>query len=150
MHFLSSIEYCKEKVDELKNIPCVWKQKILVVDDDKAISSLLSAILKKEWEVDLAFNGKEALSKLRNSFYDLIISDIDMPVMDGFELYSQASSLIKEINSIFIFHTGELTHERKEYFEGKKISYMQKPSSIETIKDLVRQKLQKYALEEKL
>ncbi len=146
VHYLGSIEYCKEKIEELKKVPSVWKQKILIVDDDEAISSLLSAILHDEWEVDLANNGREALAKLNRSHYDLIISDIDMPVMDGIEFYDQASSFIEKLHTFFIFHSGQLTYDRKEQFEKNGITYLQKPSSIETIRNVVREKLQSYTI----
>lgn len=59
-------------------------KKILVVDDDLYIRELYVEILKDEqYDVDSAVNGEDAISKLSNGGYDLILLDIMMPKMDG-------------------------------------------------------------------
>jgi putative two-component system response regulator len=61
--------------------------KILIVDDDDRNLKLLEALLRShEYEVIKASNGEEALSVLRQADFDLILSDVMMPCMDGFEL----------------------------------------------------------------
>ena len=63
-------------------------KRILVVDDDKALVLWLSGILmKRGYAVDVAENGEKAMTKVRSSKPDLIIADIVMPEMDGFELF---------------------------------------------------------------
>ena len=60
---------------------------ILVVDDDKNTRKLIEAVLEKEhYTVSTAENGKDALSKLDGEHIDLIILDVMMPEMDGYEL----------------------------------------------------------------
>jgi len=59
---------------------------ILVVDDQAFIRHILGADLKKEgFEVDFAENGQQALGKLKSIKPDLILMDVMMPVMDGYE-----------------------------------------------------------------
>jgi len=61
--------------------------KILVVDDERPIAEILKFNLDKEgYDVSLAFDGKEALDKALNESPDLIILDIMLPVMDGFDV----------------------------------------------------------------
>ena len=61
--------------------------KILIAEDDKELRHLFSHVLiKNGYTVKGVSNGKEALSSLENDYYDLVISDIMMPVMDGYEL----------------------------------------------------------------
>ena len=63
-------------------------KKILIVDDEHDVSKLLETRLKaKGYDVDLAINGKEGLDKVKTFNPDLIILDILMPVMDGFEFF---------------------------------------------------------------
>lgn len=62
----------------------IW---VLVVDDESILRSLLEKILKKEgYNVLLAGSGEEALSILADQHVDVLISDINMPEMDGFAL----------------------------------------------------------------
>lgn len=60
--------------------------KILIVDDDKTIVEFLQIFLIKEgYEVKFSYNGEEALNKIENEKFDLILMDIMMPKIDGFE-----------------------------------------------------------------
>ncbi len=70
--------------------------KILVIDDQRSIRTTLKDILELEgYEVDLAENGKEGVEKYAETKYDLVLTDIKMPEMDGLEVLS----LIMEKNS---------------------------------------------------
>ena len=61
--------------------------KILIVEDDRELRQLFQhVLLKNGYTVKSVSNGKEALDSLHDDYYDLIISDIMMPVMDGYEL----------------------------------------------------------------
>jgi CheY-like chemotaxis protein len=61
-------------------------QRILVIDDDVAIRVLLQAVLKRiNFEVDLAEDGEVALQKLNGQPYDLILLDLMMPRVNGYE-----------------------------------------------------------------
>jgi len=70
--------------------------KILVVDDDAAICSLAGAcirhVLGESYRVSYARNGKKALEAVRREQPDLVLLDILMPVMDGFEVCRQLKS----------------------------------------------------------
>ena len=66
------------------------KKKILIVDDEPTVQHLLKNLLEKEgFELSVAANGREGLAVLREQHFDLIILDILMPVMDGFEFYKE-------------------------------------------------------------
>ncbi len=61
--------------------------KILIAEDDRELCQLFShVLLKNGYTVKGVSNGQEALDAVQNDYYDLIISDIMMPVMDGYEL----------------------------------------------------------------
>lgn len=62
-------------------------EKILIVDDSKEIRNILSTFLKEEgFKVYTAENGKKALDLIKEKIIDLIITDIRMPEMDGYQL----------------------------------------------------------------
>jgi len=64
--------------------------RILIAEDDRELRRLFAHVLiKNGYEVKEVGNGKEALDAMDNNFYDLILSDIMMPVMDGYELVRQ-------------------------------------------------------------
>ena len=61
--------------------------KILIVDDEKQLVSALTVILKQNnYSVDFSYNGEEGLDLARTGIYDLIILDVMMPKLDGFEV----------------------------------------------------------------
>jgi len=62
------------------------KKKILVVDDEKYITDLLNELLSVEYTVECANDGVAAFNKINNGTYDLVLSDISMPNLDGIEL----------------------------------------------------------------
>ncbi len=64
------------------------KLRILVVDDEPDIADLLEDILCADYDVVVCYDGKEAVRKVDESDYDLIISDFYMPEMDGAALHS--------------------------------------------------------------
>ena len=64
--------------------------KILIAEDDQELRQLFAHVLMKNgYTVKGVFNGKEALDAIHNDYYDLIISDIMMPVIDGYEFVRQ-------------------------------------------------------------
>lgn len=68
-------------------------KKILIAEDEKALAKALQLKLDKEkYEVTIVDNGQEALAVLSKSSFDLIITDLVMPVMDGFALLTQLKS----------------------------------------------------------
>src|SRR5436853_6650162 len=83
---------------------------ILVVDDDKQLASALQWILADQnFLVDIAFDGKEALLKLKVNQYDLVICDLIMPAVRGDEFYLKAREMRPDLADRFIFITGYST-----------------------------------------
>ena len=77
------------------------KHRILVVDDDESVRGVFSLILQKEgYEVTAASNGFDALLKLKEVVPDVIISDLNMPEMSGFEFLSVVRRRFPKISVI--------------------------------------------------
>ncbi|MBI3583933.1 MAG: response regulator [Nitrospinae bacterium] len=135
--FLESQTGFSEKLQEMKKIPKIWEEMLLVVDDEPVIVDMLVAILEDEDVVDGASNGKDALKKLNDKYYLAIISDVDMPVMNGIEFFKKAVERYPDINKRFLFFTGSFDSEVLNFFKQNKIKYLPKPSSIADIKKAV-------------
>ena len=81
---------------------------ILIVDDEPEVALLLAEILEEDdHRVDTADNGAAALDKLRDGHYDLIISDLKMPQLDGPGLYREISRRHPEMIRRMVFVTGD-------------------------------------------
>lgn len=81
---------------------------ILAVDDDKTLRDLLEKILTRiGYEVDTAVDGEEAVDKLRQKQYHLVISDIKMPRLNGFELLKVVREKYPEIGMIMMTAFGD-------------------------------------------
>ena len=67
-------------------LPLLLDRRILVADDNPDMRSYVARILRTHWRVDTVENGEAALEKLREGPYDLVLSDVMMPGIDGFAL----------------------------------------------------------------
>jgi two-component system response regulator PilR (NtrC family) len=84
-------------------------ERILVVDDEDIIRESLSFILRKEkYEVEEAANGKIAFELLKESSFDLVITDLEMPVMKGIELLDEIRKINLQTNTIVITAYGSM------------------------------------------
>jgi CheY-like chemotaxis protein len=116
---------------------------ILVVDDDQQLASALQWILADEnFLVDVAFDGRAALLKVKAHEYDAVICDLKMPRLRGDEFYLQAKELRPSLADRFIFITGFATDARIALFLTKHdVKYLVKPFAIQGLITCVRQLL---------
>ena len=102
--------------------------KILIVDDEEGIRSIIKEYCQTmQYETDEATNGKEALEKLRNNSYDLLVLDIMMPVMDGFSMLKELEEA-KRIPTIVLSARGE-EYDKLSGFDLGIDDYLTKPFS---------------------
>ncbi|MCD4708903.1 MAG: Flp pilus assembly complex ATPase component TadA [Candidatus Sabulitectum sp.] len=103
------------------------KKKILLVDDDEDFRNLASILLETAgYDVDQATDGVEAIVTLRTSNYDLILSDIDMPGLDGFTMLQALKSKNMDTPLIFLTANDSMDKEEKGYELGA-LDYIRKP-----------------------
>lgn len=109
--------------DDYENMPL-----LLVVEDDADVSKFIKSCLSERYRIMTATNGVEAFEKIYLEQPDLIISDVMMPVMDGFEFAKKLKSDIRTCHIPLILLTALSSHEHK--IEGLEIgadSYIAKP-----------------------
>lgn len=105
---------------------------ILVVDDDDAIRQMVGAVLTEEgYNVEMASNGEEALRVVRQKPIDLVVLDILMPVMDGWEVASRmlCEDNTKSIPIVFLTALSSYTDQLKGWRMGC-FDYITKPFDI--------------------
>jgi two-component system cell cycle sensor histidine kinase/response regulator CckA len=78
------------------------RRRLLLVDDDEGTRILLSKMLERHYDVETAVDGNSALEALRRSTYDLLISDLNMPGMDGIALIREVKAIRTELPIIII------------------------------------------------
>jgi DNA-binding response OmpR family regulator len=104
--------------------------RILAVDDEPDLTMLCRMSLEHYgFEVDTFNDPQEALSKFKPGLYDLVILDIKMPKMDGFELYHKIKKKDNNANICFLT-ASELYYEefrKKEYYGLDKSMFIRKP-----------------------
>lgn len=101
--------------------------KILVVDDDKNTRLLFSSVLKDaHYEVITAVNGKEALSIMDNEHIDLVVLDIMMPQMDGYEFTKELRAADNNL-PILMVSAKQLPADKHKGFLVGTDDYMTKP-----------------------
>jgi CheY-like chemotaxis protein len=127
----------RERLEPYKRMPHVWKERILIVDDAPAMTNLLTAVCRDLGSITVATNGEEALRRVKDLYYDVIISDIDMPVMDGIQFFKEAVADDPFIRDRLVFFAGALTEETIRFFEQQEVRYLEKPVGISRIKNLV-------------
>jgi DNA-binding NtrC family response regulator/nitrogen-specific signal transduction histidine kinase len=83
-------------------------KRILVVDDEQGVASTLADMLTSDGhQVDVAQNGRTALDRIRASAYDLVVSDLRMPELDGPGLYRELERLRPDLLRRILFLTGD-------------------------------------------
>lgn len=106
------------------------KSKILVVDDEDALRTVLSAELVNEgYSVGTAGDGQEALNELQKGPYDLVLLDIRMPKMDGFEVLKVIKEKYGQTKVIMLTGFADL----KNAIESKKLGaedFVSKPYDL--------------------
>lgn len=125
------------------------KPKILVVDDEKPNCDLYYEILTGEelYSVDLAYNGIEALRKVADNPYDVIISDITMPELDGISFLKKVKEKNSDVEVIMISGLGTLD-TAVESFRSQAFDFLTKPVEIDKLLSTVKSALSKKELQE--
>lgn len=131
---------------------------LLLVDDEKTNLKVLAELLRSEYRIRLAQNGQQALEKCRQQLPDLILMDVLMPGMDGFETLKalRADAFTAQIPVIFITGLQSADHEQQGLQLGAQ-DYIHKPFHAEVVKarvatqlKLIRQRQELQLLSEQL
>lgn len=138
----STITLSAENVSQVEENSCGWEQEetdtkekkpmILVVEDNPDMLAFIRKQLTTEYSVLTAMNGIEALAVLDNHYVNLVVSDVMMPQMDGFELCKTIKSDLSYSHIPVVLLTAKTNIQSK--IEGLELgadTYIEKPFSVE-------------------
>ncbi len=120
-------------------------RKILLVDDDSIFTELVinsSDLYSDTFEIDIARNGIEALSKMKNNDYSIVFTDLQMPRMDGFTLFEHIKKNFPDIPIIIVTGTGKSKTESVLMKKGA-VGYLQKPVNLKNMVKMIMTLLKK-------
>ena len=109
--------------------------RVLVVDDEEAYRTLMAGHLeRKGFEVEKASDGKQALARLQEESFEVLVTDLMMPKVSGLDLLRQAKKLDPWLEVIVITASGQVENAVSAMREDGAFDYLLKP--LETIGEL--------------
>jgi two-component system cell cycle response regulator CpdR len=121
--------------------------KLLIVEDDESVRTLAARALERAGHmIDIAGDGAQGLALIRaaQGGYDLVVSDIRMPEMDGIEMAKAAASLFPTMKILLMTGYAD-QRERAEELNGVIVDVVQKPFTLAEIRARVDQALACFA-----
>lgn len=117
------------------------KANLLVVDDDPVITDMISQALQKEgYQIEIVNSGKDAIAKGRNKKYDLILTDLRMPDLDGMDVLGWFRKEQPEAIVILMTAFGSSNSAIESIRQGA-YDYISKPFKIEELRNVIRKAL---------
>ena len=106
--------------------------RILIIEDDKILAKTVEQCLGKKYEVDHAYDGEEGVLYAKQEIYDLIILDIMMPIMDGYEVLTNLRNE-KIFTPVLILTAKDSINDKVRGFRSGADDYLVKPFNREEL-----------------
>lgn len=124
--------------------------RILIADDEESMRFLVREVMTREgFEVETASNGEEAVQKIREQDFDLLVMDVKMPKMDGMEALRQVKKFRPDLIVVMITAFGSQQLALDAVRQGA-YDYFNKPFELDEMRIVVRRALEKQALLRKI
>ena len=122
-------------------------KRILAVENNELVLSFLEAGLSTAgYDVDTASNGREALEKIHETVYDLIISDMRMPELDGPGLCRALAARGDDVRTHFIFLAApDSLEENRAFLAHSGVPALTKPVALDDLRSVVEQRISHFA-----
>jgi len=120
------------------------RKKILCIEDDRETAALIAEeLVERGFEVSIAHDGREGLAAILKNMPDLVLSDISMPVMSGFEVLERLTSLEPRFSKMPFVFLIALTYRENE-LKGRQLGaddYVTKPIDFDVLATIVAARL---------
>ena len=125
--------------EQVKPVETTSSLSALVVDDEVEVGELNAEMLRREgFDVEFVSSGEEALARLRSGSFDLFLSDLNMPGVDGRKIYETLVSEIPEMLGKTAFVTGDTMGQSSlSLLEESGLPFLEKPVSPSEFRELI-------------
>jgi CheY-like chemotaxis protein len=137
--FLAAKDTSGDLTNKLSSLPEIWKNRLLVIEDDPAIRLLLVRALDRYGQVTAVKNCEEGLAQIRQGFFNAVVTDVDISETDGF---SRLWELVAEDDiwrTRFIVFAASVTEDVSKVTKEEGIPLLTKPVSIHLLRKTVEE-----------
>lgn len=113
--------------------------KILIAEDEKITSDTLKEILRSAgYDIDFAFDGEEAMKKVKETDFDLVLLNIVMPKIEGYEVLRQIKEIYPKLPVVFVSGKGDAEKIAESISKYKLNGFIEKPFSPDQVLEMVK------------
>ncbi|MGQ9457201.1 MAG: hybrid sensor histidine kinase/response regulator, partial [Anaerolineae bacterium] len=133
----------EEAPEAIGRKPFPGPARILVVEDEPTVAELYARVLADlGHQVEVATEGQQALQRLRTESFDLVVSDVKMPGMDGVEFYEALKATHPDLAGRILFITGDtVSGKTRRFLEESHKPHLPKPVDLDRLEDWVNRLL---------
>lgn len=114
-------------------------KRVLYVENEEILRRAVARILGMDYNVTSAENGQEAVECLKAGDFDVVLSDVDMPFMDGIELYEWVRAEKPDLVKRFIFLSGSSDRETGRKIRQTSAKLLEKPCGLGELKAAINE-----------
>ena len=140
---MDSITHDRQCIGSFKCLSEDAKKRILIIEDHRSLAEVVAMIFEDFGNVEIADNGSIGLTKVSNTYFDVIVSDIEMPVINGIEFYYQAIKIYPNIKERIVFCSGSSKEAHQRFIQINCLRYLSKPYDLEEIRGIVYEIIRK-------
>ena len=140
--FMSSLPDGDSFIQRIRRLSQPSSKRVLIVEGNNSVARMLEALVEDDVEVVVARNGEEGISCIQQGYFDLVVSDIEMPKLNGIDMYKQAVVTDPSLCSRFIFFTGSENPEHLSFVRATNTLMLPKPSPVRVICEMMNDVLE--------
>jgi CheY-like chemotaxis protein len=146
--FILSLPGGDSLIQRVRRLSRPGGKRVLIVEDNNAVARMLEALVADDVEVVIARDGLEGIAEIREGHFDLIVANIEMPEMNGIEMYKQALVIDQSLSRRFIFFTGTDNQEYLQFVRESNALMLPKPSPVRALCEMMNKVLDSTPLPE--
>ena len=143
MRFIRDLPVALIRGMNIPRLPRIWERRLLIIESNNADREIISQILSRFGKCEEASNAIEALNRIKENFYNVIICGTDLARMNIFEFYKKAITSEPQLSRRFLFCIDELTVQMNDFLKINHLPYLEKPFNIKLLSQMIRSVMEK-------